>query len=109
MKLTGVLPDETQEPSVQMNTEEANLLLELASHPGWAIYMQQCEQHRQLYATIMLGVPYGPYAEQKFRHYQTLAQNVSRIPRAIMEEAYEIVEGKNTTSGHWFTSENTDE
>lgn len=78
--------------SLFRTNEEAEIFLRMTEGRGWQIFERALERYRQNYINIGLSTPHGPYALETFRHYQTLAQNVVRVPRGIVEEAEQILQ-----------------
>lgn len=76
-------------PQPFMTNEEADLLLSLLKHPAWPLYERNLQEIGRLYETLALTLPYGPYVEGKFRFYQALARNFTRLARAPFEAANE--------------------
>lgn len=75
--------------------EEAQAVVLMTQTPGWAVFESMLQRYRQMYLELGVNTPHDAYALEKFRHYQTLAQNVVRIPQAIKEEAEEIIDAVN--------------
>lgn len=75
-----------------LNKEEAQVLLALEGTPAWEIFLRCIKFEAEVYSRAALNVEYGPNALEKFRFNQALAQNLPRIPAAIMEAAKSVTE-----------------
>lgn len=75
-----------------LNKEEAHQLIALMDSPIFQLYLRCNNFEAQQYAAAALQVPYGPDAIEKYRFNQALANNIPRIPVAILEGAQGVIE-----------------
>lgn len=78
-----------------LNKEEAEMLLRLASTPEWGIFIRCIQFEAGMYRQAALNTPYGPNALELFRFNQALANNIGRIPLAVIEAADNILNEPN--------------
>lgn len=79
-----------------LNKEQASTLLDMTSHPGWSIFMECLRYEESVYIRLMQNLEYGPNALEKFRFYQALANNIGRIPNAVLEVANDVIDDKKS-------------
>lgn len=82
-----------------LNKEQARVLQDMTTHPGWSIFLECLKFEANVYKQAALNTPYGPDAIEKFRFSQGIAQNLERIPAAIIESLNAVLDESNSLSG----------